>query len=58
MRIKRFFKKIGSFFKRNAYYVILFLCISGIATMITLAAVNSNNNSNNNIIDNNYENFI
>lgn len=43
MKIKNFFKKTGSFFKRNAYYVILFVCISGIATMITLAAISSNN---------------
>jgi hypothetical protein len=63
MNIKRFFKKIGGFFKRNIYYVILFLCISGIATMITLAAVNSNNNNqqinnNNNNSNNNNDNNI
>lgn len=52
MKIKNFFKKIGSFLKRNAYYVILFLCISGIATMIVLASINKAPGNNNNIIGN------
>ena len=52
MKIKNFFKKIGSFLKRNVYYVILFLCISGIATMIVLASINKTGapGGNNNII--------
>ncbi|NLK17810.1 MAG: M23 family metallopeptidase [Clostridiales bacterium] len=54
MKIKNFFKKIGSFLKRNVYYVILFLCISGIATMIVLASINKTGapGGNNNIIGN------
>lgn len=63
MKIKNFFKKTGGFIKKNIYYIILFVCISGIATMILLATLNGgktdnniNNNNNNNINNNNNNN--
>lgn len=37
-----FFSAVGGFFKKNAYYVVLFICIAGIAAMITLAALSGN----------------
>lgn len=41
MKFNKLFTNVGSFFKRNAYYVVLFVCIAGIAAMITIAALNS-----------------
>lgn len=53
MKTKNFFSRTGQFFKRNAYYVVLFVCIAGIATMITIVALNGSTPPDNNIIDNN-----
>jgi murein DD-endopeptidase MepM/ murein hydrolase activator NlpD len=39
MKKNSFFKDIGAFLKKNVYYVILFVCVAGIATMITFAAI-------------------
>jgi len=39
-----FFKRLGRFFAKNVYYIILFVCVAAIATMITFAALRSGDN--------------
>lgn len=42
MKKNNFLSKIANFMKKNAYYVLLFVCVAAVGTMITLTVVNSN----------------
>lgn len=41
MKKNNFLTKIGTFLKKNLYYVLLFVCITAVGTMITLTVINA-----------------
>ncbi len=42
MKKNSFLTKIGTFFKKNMYYVLLFVCVAAVGTMITLTVIDAN----------------
>ena len=42
MKKNSFLNKVGTFFKKNMYYVLLFVCVAAVGTMITLTVIDAN----------------